>query len=200
VLYGDPAPPRPKRGTAHNFGPCLLWPTGWIDQDGTWYGDRPQPQATLCQLGTQLPLTKKGHSPSPIFGPCLLWANDWMDQDATWYGGRPRPRPHCVTWGLNSAPLIRGTAPPLFGPCLLWPNGWMDQDATWYEGRPRPSLTWRPSSSPKGAQPPIFGQCLLWPNGRPSQLLLSTCFSYLIIRHPVSLVIFVSQRFYALLI
>ena len=29
----------------------------------------------------------------------------------------------------------------------------------------------------RGAQPPIFGPCLLWPNGRPSQLLLSSCFT-----------------------
>jgi len=32
VLDVDPAPL--KRGTApHFFGPCLLWPNGWMDQD-----------------------------------------------------------------------------------------------------------------------------------------------------------------------
>jgi len=31
----------------------------------------------------------------------------------------------------------------------------------------------------KGARPPIFGPYLLWPNGRPSQLLLSSCFTYI---------------------
>jgi len=38
VLDGDPA--SPKRGPASTkgaqpqlFGPCLLWPNGWIDQD-----------------------------------------------------------------------------------------------------------------------------------------------------------------------
>jgi len=33
----------------------------------------------------------------------------------------------------------------------------------------------------KGAQqiPPLFGPCLLWPNGRPSQQLLSSCFTIL---------------------
>jgi len=30
---------------------------------------------------------------------------------------------------------------------------------------------------PKGAQLPTFNLCLLWPNGRPSQLLLSTCYT-----------------------
>jgi len=31
----------PERGTAPRpsiFGPCLLWPNGWTDQDVTWYG------------------------------------------------------------------------------------------------------------------------------------------------------------------
>ena len=25
------------------FGPCLLWPNGWMDQYATWYGGRPRP-------------------------------------------------------------------------------------------------------------------------------------------------------------
>jgi len=34
-----------ERGTAAPlFGPCLLWPNGWMDQDATWYGDRPRPR------------------------------------------------------------------------------------------------------------------------------------------------------------
>jgi len=28
------------------FGPCLLWPNGWMDQDATWYGGKSRP--TLC--------------------------------------------------------------------------------------------------------------------------------------------------------
>jgi len=40
VLDGDPAPPSPKGGRAplpkKNFGPYVLWPNGWMDQDGTW--------------------------------------------------------------------------------------------------------------------------------------------------------------------
>jgi len=38
-------------------------------------------QATLCYMGTQLPL--KGAQQLPVFGPRLLWPNGWMDQDAT---------------------------------------------------------------------------------------------------------------------
>jgi len=34
MLDGDPVPPK---GTQPQiFGPCLLWPNGWIDQDAIW--------------------------------------------------------------------------------------------------------------------------------------------------------------------
>jgi len=38
VLHGDPAPLPQKGMEPPNFGRCLLWPNGWIDQDATWYG------------------------------------------------------------------------------------------------------------------------------------------------------------------
>jgi len=49
VLDGDPAPPPQKRGGAPtpNVRPILLRPNGWMDQDGTWHGDRLQPRR-LC--------------------------------------------------------------------------------------------------------------------------------------------------------
>jgi len=34
VLDGDPAP-LPKGTQPPIFGPCLLWPNGWMDQDAT---------------------------------------------------------------------------------------------------------------------------------------------------------------------
>ena len=44
VLDGDPAP-LPKKGALPLFfGLCLLWLNGWMDQDATWYGGRPQPR------------------------------------------------------------------------------------------------------------------------------------------------------------
>ena len=49
VLDWDPSP-LPLRGTAPIFGLYLLWPNGWMDQDVTWYGDRPRPtrHCVLC--------------------------------------------------------------------------------------------------------------------------------------------------------
>ena len=35
VLDGDPAPPLPKGHSPPIFGPYLLWPNGWMDQDAT---------------------------------------------------------------------------------------------------------------------------------------------------------------------
>jgi len=76
--------PSPKGAQPPIFGPCLLWPNGWMRHCVRWH------PAPLHQKGAQ--------QPAPLFGPCLLWPNGPMDQDATWYGGRPWPRPHCVRW------------------------------------------------------------------------------------------------------
>ena len=124
----------PKKGAQPPiFGPCLLCPNAWMDQDATYHGGRPRPRRPCVRWGPSSLL--KGGTAPPLFGPCLLWPNSWMDhhQAATRYGGRP----HCVRWGPSS-PKGGGTAPPIFGPCLLLPNSWMDQDATGYGGKTRP--------------------------------------------------------------
>jgi len=58
----------PHRGTDPPiFGPCLLWPNGWMDQDATWYGGRSRPRPHCIRWGPSSPL-QKGHS-SPPFWP-----------------------------------------------------------------------------------------------------------------------------------
>jgi len=49
--------PFPNRGGAPSqiFGPFLLWPNGWIDQDATWYGGRPQPRGLCVRWGPSPP-------------------------------------------------------------------------------------------------------------------------------------------------
>ena len=90
-------------------------------------------------------------------------------------------RRHCVKWGPSfSLPKRDTRAPLIFGPCLLWPKGWIDRNATGYGGKPRPRrhcVRWEPSSPIGAQQPQLFGPCLLRANARPSQLLLSSCFS-----------------------
>jgi len=66
VLDGDPIAPAPKGQSPSNFRPYLLWPNGWIDQDGTWDGGRPHPRR-LCVRWRPSPLPKKGSEPRPQF-------------------------------------------------------------------------------------------------------------------------------------
>jgi len=54
------------------FGPCLLWPNGWMHQYTTWYGGRPRPRRHCVRWGASS--APKGARP-PILGPCLLWPN-----------------------------------------------------------------------------------------------------------------------------
>ena len=68
VLAGVPA--LRERGTAAPtlFGPSLLWLNGWMHQDGTWYGGRPQPRR-LCVRWGPSPLPKRAQPPNfrPMF-------------------------------------------------------------------------------------------------------------------------------------
>jgi len=108
VLDGDAAP-LPKKGPEPPiFGPCPLWPNGWMNQDATWYGGTLRPRPHCVRWGSSSPSPKRGRTPN--FGPCVLWPNGWMNQGATWYEGRSRPRPHCVTWGPSS-PSQKGHSP-----------------------------------------------------------------------------------------
>jgi len=75
VLDGYPAPPSQKREQSPPiFGPCLLCPNGWMDQDSTWHGGRPQYMQHCVRSEPSSPSPRMGQSP-PIFSPCLLWPN-----------------------------------------------------------------------------------------------------------------------------
>ena len=103
VLDGvDSAPPFPKGAEPPVFGPYLLWPNGWMDQDATWYGGRSQPRRLCVRWEPSSPPQKGGVAPSPIFDPCPLWPNGWMDQDGTWNRGGPWSRLHCARLGPSS--------------------------------------------------------------------------------------------------
>jgi len=61
-------PSCPQNGQSPQiFGPCLLWPNGWMDQDATWYGGRPRPRWHCVTWGPNSP---KWTQPL-IFSPCL---------------------------------------------------------------------------------------------------------------------------------
>ena len=130
--------------------------------------------ATLCQMGTQLPLPQRGTAP-PNFRPIFVVAK-WL------HGSRCH-----LVWSQASAQATSSertvtvrisTTKQQFvliflcgewHPTLLWPNGWMDEDATWYGSRPphRPHCIRRfPSTPRKGhSTPPLFQamSTRLWP-------------------------------------
>ena len=118
------------------FGPFLLWANGWMHQDDTWHGGRPQPRR-LCVRWGPSPLPKKGAELPPQFS-------------AHFYCGQTAGcMPFGMEVGLNSGDFVlhedtpppqKGAEPasPILGPFLLWRNGWMHQNATWYGGRPQP--------------------------------------------------------------
>jgi len=65
---------------------CLLWPTGWTDQDETWHAGRPRPQPHCVRWGPSSPQRKGAQQPPRskftgagfacihiICSACLLW-------------------------------------------------------------------------------------------------------------------------------
>jgi len=72
VSNGHPTSPPPKGHSPPIFVTCQLWPNGWMDQDATWYGCRPQSRRHFVRWGPSS-RPKQGHIP-PIIGPCLLWS------------------------------------------------------------------------------------------------------------------------------
>jgi len=75
VLDGDPAT-LPKKGAEPQiFGPCLLWPNGWMDQDGTWHGGGPRSKPHGARWGPSYRPKKAAEPPPLIFGPFILWPN-----------------------------------------------------------------------------------------------------------------------------
>ena len=168
VLGGDPAP-LPKRGQRLPiFGIFLLWPNGWLHQDATCYGGRPQPrrlcvspqfsahvfcgQTAVCtrislgmEVGTSLGDIVLDGVPAlpPLKGHSPQFsANVRCGQTAGWtkmtLGMEVGLGTGDFVFDGDPAPQKKGAEPPVFGSCLLWPNGWMDEDASWYGSRPRP--------------------------------------------------------------
>jgi len=56
----DGAQPLPKKGDGAPpiFGPCLLWPNGWMVQDGTWHAGGPRSRPHCARRGSSYPPQK----------------------------------------------------------------------------------------------------------------------------------------------
>jgi len=75
VKWG-PSPRPHKGGGAPIIGPYLLWPNGWMDEDGTWLGGGPWFSPHCARWG-QLPSPKKEAEP-----PSQFSAHLYCDQTA----------------------------------------------------------------------------------------------------------------------
>ena len=76
----DPAPRhRKKWAQIPIFGPCLLWPNSWMDQDATWYAGRPRPRSHCVRWGPN-PLPKGAQPPN--FQPMFV-VDKWSPISAT---------------------------------------------------------------------------------------------------------------------
>ena len=117
VVDRDPAPLPEKGAQPPIFGPCLLWPNGWMDQDATWYhGGRPRPRPQCARWGPSFPPKQP-----PIFWPISVMAK-WMDKSRCHLVQRQASAQATLYYMWIQLPQ-KGHSPPIFGPCLWWPNG-----------------------------------------------------------------------------
>ena len=63
VFDVDPATPR-AHSPLPNFGPRLLWPNGWMDEDAAWYGSRPRPRPHCTR---RCPRSRESGTAAPLF-------------------------------------------------------------------------------------------------------------------------------------
>jgi len=73
-VRSGPSYPQKKAHPPHLiFGPCLLWPNGWMDEDATWYGSRPRPSHFV--LDGFPAIRERGTAARPSFRPMSIVAS-----------------------------------------------------------------------------------------------------------------------------
>ena len=122
VLDGEPvSPPRQWGRAPQIFGPCLLWPNSWMDQDATWYGGRPRPTRHCVRRGPSYPRKKGTPTPTQFLanvycGQMAVWTKTPLGTAADLGSG------HIRVLGGVPAPAKGVQHPTLFRPYLLWPR------------------------------------------------------------------------------
>jgi len=97
----------------------VLWPHGWMDQDATWYGGRPQSKRHCVRWGPDAP--KIGTAPNFLFMSVVAKR---LDGSRCHFGTEVDLGPGHIVLDRDPALPRKGhSSPPLFGQCLLWPNG-----------------------------------------------------------------------------
>ena len=137
--------PLPNGAQPPIFGPCLLWPNGWLDQDATWYRDKPPPKQHCVRWG---PISPKKDS-SPTFR--LMYCGQTAGLIKMPLGTEVGCGPGDIVLHGNPA-LLKGTQPlPLF--VHVYYGKRLDGSRYhWYGGMPRPRprcLDGEPAPLPK---------------------------------------------------
>ena len=152
MLHRDPAAPFPKRRQSPTpiFGPCLLWPNGWMDQDGTWHGGGPRSRPHCARWGLSSPPQIRGHSPQYTHISIVV---KLLDASRCQVGMKVGLVPgHTV---------LDGTQHPHFSAhvCCSQRAGWIKVQLSREVGRgPRHIVRWGPTSPPPNGIAPNF-----WP-------------------------------------
>jgi len=140
-------PPPQKGGGAPIFGPCLLWPNVWMDQDATCYRGRLWPRQHCVRLGPSSPFPKG-------LWPQFL-ANVHCGQTAGW-----TKMPLGMEIDLVPGDFLfdGDPAPPQkkrHSPTQFLAHVYCDQTAGWIKIR-QSCVRWGRSSPLKSTQPPSF--------------------------------------------
>jgi len=178
VLNGEPAPSL-KGSEPPIFGARLLWPNGCMDQEATWYGDRPRPRRLCARWGPSYP-KKKGHT-----HPTQFLAHVNCGQTAGWnkmpLGTEVNLGPGDVALDGVASPPKRGAAPSFrlvsIGQKAAWIKTPLDPLGTEVDlGPGHIVLDGVPAPRERGsATPPLFSAHVYCRHGRLAQLLLSSC-------------------------
>jgi len=130
--------PPEKKGTPTlpNFGSCLLWPNGWMDEDAAWYGSRPQPGPHCTMRG---PCSHERDTAAPLFSARVCCGH-----------GRPSQLllSSCLHRLQQSVPILYSGTPP--APLKIAPSHWGSgpPSDTWFPG---PTRVLNPNGISKGS-------------------------------------------------
>jgi len=68
LMWTQLPPEKRAHPPSPNFGPCLLWPNGWMDEDAAWYGSRPWPRPQWTRRG---PSSRERGIAATLFSACV---------------------------------------------------------------------------------------------------------------------------------
>jgi len=112
---GPSSPPSKNGAHPAIFGPCLLWPNGWMDQDSTWHVGRPRPRPHCAGRGPSFPPQQKGQ-PQFLVHECCGQTAGWIKIP---FGTKVGLDPGHIVLHAGAAPPKGAQPPPNFRPMSI---------------------------------------------------------------------------------